>query len=101
MSRTRPLTRSRAIAIANHAESSNVHDVEASPEPINTQRDQLPQFATQTSVPINNIFSCIHASLSQDHNHQTPLPNQQRTTGVHVQNPPRRTSQEQQTNGMF
>ncbi|MCH83579.1 hypothetical protein A2U01_0004405 [Trifolium medium] len=57
MSRTGPLTRSRAIAIANHAEPSNVHDVEASPEPINTQRDQLPQFATQTSVPVNNIFT--------------------------------------------
>ncbi|MCI21605.1 hypothetical protein A2U01_0042774 [Trifolium medium] len=95
MSRTGPLTRIRTIAISNHAEPSNVHDVETSPEPINTQRDQLPQFATQTSVPVNNIFSSLHASLSQNHNHQTLLPNQQQTTGVHIQNPPRRTSQEQ------
>ncbi|MCI94522.1 hypothetical protein A2U01_0115820, partial [Trifolium medium] len=44
MSRTRPLTCNRAIAIANHTEPSNVNDVEIPPEPINTQRDQ-PQFA--------------------------------------------------------
>jgi hypothetical protein len=36
---------------------------------------QTPQLATQTLVPINSIFSSIHASLSQNHNHQTPLPN--------------------------
>ncbi|MCI28295.1 hypothetical protein A2U01_0049495 [Trifolium medium] len=102
MSRTGgPFTCSRAITLANQAEPSNIHDVEASPEPINTQGDQLPQFATQTSVPVNNIFSSIHASLSQNHNHQTPLQNQQQATGVHIQNPPRRTSQKQQTNDML
>ncbi|MCI56051.1 hypothetical protein A2U01_0077302, partial [Trifolium medium] len=49
MSRIGPLTCSITIAIANHAEPSNVHDVEISPEPINTQRDE-PQFAAQTSI---------------------------------------------------
>ncbi|MCH95346.1 hypothetical protein A2U01_0016321 [Trifolium medium] len=102
MSRTGgPFTRSRAIALANQAEPSNIHDVEASPEPINTQGEPLPQFATQTSVPINNIFSSIHASLSQNHNHQTPLQNRQHPTKVHTQNPPRRIPPEQQTNDMF
>ncbi|MCH81098.1 hypothetical protein A2U01_0001877 [Trifolium medium] len=102
MSRTSgPFTRSRAIALANQTEPLNIHDVETSSEPINTQREQLPQFATQNSVPVNNIFSTIHASLSQNHNHQTPTQNRQPPVGVHTQNLPGRTSQEQQTNNMF
>ncbi|MCI27959.1 hypothetical protein A2U01_0049159 [Trifolium medium] len=101
MSRTGHFTCSRAIALANQVEPSNVHEEEASPEPINTQRDQLPQFAAQSSIPVNNIFSSVHASLSQNHNHQTPLSNRQQAMGVHIQNPPRRTSQEQQTNDML
>ncbi|MCI76006.1 hypothetical protein A2U01_0097275, partial [Trifolium medium] len=58
MSRTGgPFIRSRAIALANQTEPLSIQDVEASPEPINTQGEQLPQFSTQNSVPINNIFS--------------------------------------------
>ncbi|MCH95497.1 hypothetical protein A2U01_0016476 [Trifolium medium] len=102
MSRPGPITRSRACIAIQQGEPSSLHDVEIVPEPVNTQHShQAPQFATQAPIPTNNIFSSIHASLSQNHNHQTPLPNQQQTTGVHIQNPPRRTSQEQQTNNMF
>ncbi|WJX77482.1 hypothetical protein P8452_60786 [Trifolium repens] len=37
MSRSRPLTRSRVIAMVQHGESPNLHVVEIIPEPINTQ----------------------------------------------------------------
>ncbi|MCI89255.1 hypothetical protein A2U01_0110543, partial [Trifolium medium] len=36
MSRPGPLTRSRAIAVIQQGEPSNVHDVEVIPEPLNT-----------------------------------------------------------------
>ncbi|MCI73956.1 hypothetical protein A2U01_0095220, partial [Trifolium medium] len=64
MSRPEPLTRSRANAAIQQGEPSNLDDVEIVPEPINTQHSrQAPQFATQASIPVNNIFSFIHASL--------------------------------------
>ncbi|MCI15317.1 hypothetical protein A2U01_0036455, partial [Trifolium medium] len=85
-------------------EPSNLHDVEIIPEPLNTQHNrQTPQFTTQASIPTNNIFSSIHASLSPDRNHQTlPLQNTQpqNTTENHIPNQPQ-DSQEQQTNDMF
>ncbi|MCI74402.1 hypothetical protein A2U01_0095666, partial [Trifolium medium] len=58
MSRPGLLTRSRAIAAIQQGEPSNFHDVEIFPEPLNTQHSrQAPQFATQASIPANNIFS--------------------------------------------
>ncbi|MCI53338.1 hypothetical protein A2U01_0074584, partial [Trifolium medium] len=36
MSRSGPLTRSRAIAAIQQGEPSNLHDVEVIPEPLNT-----------------------------------------------------------------
>jgi hypothetical protein len=78
MSRPGHITRSRAITAFHHGEPSNVHDVEIILEPINTQRSrQAPQLATQASVPVNNNFSFVHASLRPNHNHQTPLQNHQ------------------------
>ncbi|WJX73849.1 hypothetical protein P8452_57582 [Trifolium repens] len=77
---TRPgyVTRSRATATVHHGEPSNLHNVEIIPEPVNTQHShQSPQFANKASIPVNNIFSSIHTSLSPNHNHQTPLPNLQ------------------------
>ncbi|MCI38597.1 hypothetical protein A2U01_0059825, partial [Trifolium medium] len=56
------------------------------------------------SIPANNIFSSIHASISPDRNHQTPPPNKaqpQNTAGDRIPDKPRRASQEQQTNDMF
>ncbi|MCI79637.1 hypothetical protein A2U01_0100908, partial [Trifolium medium] len=40
MSRSGPLTRSRAIAVAQQSEPSNLDDVEIVPEPINTQHSR-------------------------------------------------------------
>ncbi|MCH97104.1 hypothetical protein A2U01_0018097 [Trifolium medium] len=105
MSRPRPLTRNRVFAAIQHVEPSNLHSVEIVPEPVNMQHNhQVPQFATQTSVPVNNIFSSIHASLSPNNQHQPPPPNpppQNTARNHHIPNPPRRNSQEQQTNEMF
>ncbi|MCH80821.1 hypothetical protein A2U01_0001595 [Trifolium medium] len=105
MSRPGPLTRSRAIAAIQQGEPSSLHNVEIVLEPVNTQHSrQAPQFATQTSIPVNNIFSSIHASLSPDRDHQTPpLQNNQpqNLAGNHIPNQTRRTSQEQQANDMF
>ncbi|MCI40308.1 hypothetical protein A2U01_0061541, partial [Trifolium medium] len=105
MSRPGPLTRSRAFAAIQQGEPPNLHDVEIIPEPFNTQHScQAPQFATQASIAVNNIFSSIHASLSPDRNHQRPhLHNTQpqNMAGNHIINQPRRALQEQQTNDMF
>ncbi|MCH86816.1 hypothetical protein A2U01_0007676, partial [Trifolium medium] len=63
---------------------------------------QAPQFATQASIPANNIFSSIIAC--PDRNHQTPPLHDaypQNTAENHIPNQPRRASQEQQINDMF
>ncbi|MCI02054.1 hypothetical protein A2U01_0023086, partial [Trifolium medium] len=78
------------IAAIQQGEPSNLHDVEIIPEPLNTQHSsQAPQFATQAFIPASNIFSSIHASLSPNHNHQTPPldnPQPQNTAGNHKSN---------------
>ncbi|WJX73186.1 hypothetical protein P8452_57008 [Trifolium repens] len=97
MSRLGPLTRSKAIARTERGEPSNLHDVKIFAEPINTQQShQVPQLANQTFVPIDDIFSFIHASLGPNTNHHTPPPNTQaqNTAETNVPNPPRQPSQE-------
>ncbi|GAU41258.1 hypothetical protein TSUD_97940 [Trifolium subterraneum] len=65
MSRPGSLTCNRVIAATQYVEPFNLHSVAIIPELVNTQHNnQVPQLATQTSVPVNNIFYSIHASLS-------------------------------------
>ncbi|KAK2400440.1 hypothetical protein QL285_050142 [Trifolium repens] len=99
-----PTTRSRAIATIHQGEPSNLQYVETIPKPVNKQHShQAPQLANKTSIPVNNIFSSMHASLNPNHNQQTPLSNfqTQNTTETLIPNPPGQVSQEQRATNMF
>ncbi|MCH83951.1 hypothetical protein A2U01_0004781 [Trifolium medium] len=107
MAGPRPNTRNKSIATNITPGSSNLHNVEVVPEPVNTiYANAAPQTTMQPPRPVNVVFSSLQACLELNPNQNQQIPHTKRSPNPVAENTnvlgtPRQNPQEQQTNGIL